>query len=173
MRRAELCQLKVEDIDSHRMVIHIRQGKGGKDRDVPLSANLLETLRAYWRWMRPQTYLFPGTVNNWRADRPITTKNVWIACVEAARRAGITKRVSPHLLRHSFATHLMENGADLLTVQTLLGHSNPKDTAIYLHLSERHLKAAGTPLDKAMLAPLEQVKRPRKPLQPTPVVQPR
>ncbi len=81
MRRAELCQLKVEDIDSHRMVIHIRQGKGGKDRDVPLSANLLETLRAYWRWMRPKIYLFPGTVNNWRADKPITTKNVWAACV--------------------------------------------------------------------------------------------
>jgi hypothetical protein len=135
-----LCQLKVEDTDSPRMVIHIRQGKGGKDRDVPLSANLLETLRAYWRWMRPKTYLFPGTVNNWRADKPITTKNVWLACVEAARRAGITKRVSPHLIRHSFATHLIENGADLLTVQTLLGHNDPKDTAIYLHLSERHLK---------------------------------
>jgi site-specific recombinase XerD len=173
MRRAELCQLKVEDIDSHRMVIHIRQGKGGKDRDVPLSANLLETLRAYWRWMRPQMYLFPGTVNNWRADKPITTKNVWAACVEAARRAGITKRVSPHLLRHSFATHLMENGADLLTVQALLGHADLKHTAIYLHLSERHLKAAGTPLDKAVLAPLEQVKRPRKPLKPTQVAKQR
>jgi site-specific recombinase XerD len=123
--------------------------------------------------MRPKIYLFPGTVNNWRADKPITTKNVWMACVEAARRAGITKRVSPHLLRHSFATHLMENGADLLTVQTLLGHSDLKDTAIYLHLSERHLKAAGTPLDKAVLAPLEQVKRPRKPLKPTPVAQQR
>jgi site-specific recombinase XerD len=143
MRRAELCQLKVEDIDSHRMVIHIRQGKGGKDRDVPLSANLLETLRAYWRWMRPKIYLFPGTVNNWRADKPITTKNVWEACAEAARRAGITKRVSPHLLRHSFATHLLENGADLLTVQALLGHTDLKHTAIYLHLSARHLKAAG------------------------------
>ena len=173
MRRAELCQLKVEDIDSHRMVIHIRQGKGGKDRDVPLSANLRETLRAYWRWMRPQTYLFPGTVNNWRADKPITTKNVWAACVEAAKRAGIAKRVSPHLLRHSFATHLMENGADLLTVQALLGHSDLKHTAIYLHLSERHLKAAGTPLDNAVLAPLEQVQRPRKPLKPTPVAKQR
>jgi integrase/recombinase XerD len=123
--------------------------------------------------MRPQTYLFPGTVNNWRADKPIITENVWMACVEAARRAGITKRVSPHLIRHSFSTHLMENGADLLAVQTLLGHSGLKDTAIYLHLSERHLKAAGTPLDKAVLAPLEQVKRPRKPLKPTPVAQQR
>jgi len=162
MRRAEMCQLKVEDLDSQRMVIHIRQGKGGKDRDVPLSGQLLETLRAYWRWMRPRTYLFPGTVNGSRADKPITTKVPWEACQEAAQRAGITKRVSPHLLRHSYATHLMENGADLLTVQALLGHADLKHTAIYLHLSERHLKAAGTPLDKATLAPLDQVKRSRK-----------
>ena len=162
MRRAELCKLKVEDIDSQRMLIHIRQGKGGKDRDVPLSPALLETLREYWRWMRPQTYLFPGTRKGWRADKPITSKVIWEACVEAAKDAGITKRVSPHLLRHSFATHLMENGADLPTVQALLGHTDLKPTSIYLHLSERHLKAAGTPLDKATLAPLDQVKRSRK-----------
>ena len=111
MRRAELCQLKVEDIDSPRMVIHIREGKGGKDRDVPLSLQLLETLRTYWRWMRPKTYLFPGTVNNWRADKPITTKNVWKACVEAAKGAGITKRVSPHLLRHYAASRTMPRGS--------------------------------------------------------------
>jgi integrase/recombinase XerD len=164
MRRTEVCQLKVEDIDSHRMVIHIRQGKGRKDRDVPLSPQLLDTLRAYWRWMRPNVYLFPGTVNNWRADKPVTSKVIWEACAEAAKRAGISKRVCPHLLRHSYATHLMENGADLLTVQALLGHTDLKHTAIYLHLSERHLKAAGTPLDKAELAPVNQVKRPRKPL---------
>ncbi|MBM4226065.1 MAG: integrase, partial [Gammaproteobacteria bacterium] len=120
-RRAELCQLKVEDIDGKRGVIHIRGGKCSKDRDVPLSPNLLETLRAYYRWMQPETYLFPGTVNGNRADKPITAKVVWEACMEAAKRAGITKRVNPHLLRHSFATHLMENGADLLTVKTLLG----------------------------------------------------
>ena len=82
----------------------------------------------------------------------------------SGKRAGITKRVSPHLLRHSYATHLMENGADLLTVQALLGHTDLKHTAIYLHLSQRHLKAAGTPLDQAVLAPVHQLKRPRKPL---------
>jgi len=159
IRRAELCQLKVADIDSQRMMVHIRQGKGQKDRDVPLSPALLETLRAYYRWMQPQTYLFPGTVKGWRTDQPITSKVVWEACREAAQRAGITKRVSPHLLRHSFATHQLENGADLPTLQALLGHTDLKPTSVYLHLSERHLKAAGTPLDKATLAPLDQVKR--------------
>jgi site-specific recombinase XerD len=147
MRRAELCRLKVEDIDSTRMLIHIRQGKGGKDRDVPLSPKALETLREYWRWMKPKTYLFPGTVNGSRADKPITPKVLWEACREAAQRAGITKAVRPHLLRHSFATHLVEGGADLPTVQALLGHADLKPTSIYLHLSERHLRAAGTPLD--------------------------
>ena len=83
-------------------------------------------------------------------------------CQEAAKRAGITKRVSPHLIRHSFATHLMENGADLPTVQALLGHTDLKPTSIYLHLSERHLKAAATPLDKVVLSPLDQVKRSRQ-----------
>jgi site-specific recombinase XerD len=162
MRRAELCQLKVEDIDGGRMVIHIRQGKGGKDRDVPLDPKLRETLREYYRWMRPKTYLFPGTEKGWRADKPITAKVPWEACREAAQRAGIAKRVSPHLLRHSFATHLIENGADLPTVQTLLGHADLRATSIYLHLSQRHLKAAGTPLDKIEVTALDQVKRSRK-----------
>ena len=107
MRRAELCRLKVEDIDSTRMLIHIRQGKGGKDRDVPLSPKALETLREYWRWMKPKTYLFPGTVNGSRADKPITPKVLWEACREAAQRAGITKAVRPHLLRHYAASRTM------------------------------------------------------------------
>jgi integrase/recombinase XerD len=162
MRRAEVCNLKVEDIDSARMVIHIRQGKGRRDRDVPLSPNLLETLREYWRWMKPKTYLFPGTVNGSRADKPITSKMLWAACQEAAQRAGIAKHVGPHLLRHSFATHLVEGGADLPTVQALLGHTDLKPTSIYLHLSERHLKAAGTPLDNAELLSLDRVKRSRR-----------
>ena len=85
LRRAELCHLKVCDIDSERMVIHVRQGKGGRDRDVLLTPKLLETLREYWRWMKPKTYLFPGTVNNWRADVPITEKIVWTAVAEAAK----------------------------------------------------------------------------------------
>ena len=162
VRRAELCALKVEDIDSKRMILHIRQGKRNRDRDVPLSPKLLETLREYWRWMRPKTYLFPGTKDGWRADKPITAKVLWTACREAAQRAGITKPVRPHLLRHSFATHLVEGGADLPTVQLLLGHSDLKATSIYLHLSERHLKAAGTPLDKLELSSTENVKRSRK-----------
>src|SRR5580700_5009072 len=162
MRRAEVCSLKVEDIDSDRMVIHIRQGKGRRDRDVPLSPKLLETLRAYWRWMKPKTYLFPGTVNGSRADKPVTAKMLWEACQEASRRAGIAKPVAPHLLRHSFATHLIEGGADLPTVQALLGHADLKPTSIYLHLSERHLKAPGTPLDNAERSSLDQIKRSRK-----------
>jgi integrase/recombinase XerD len=162
MRRAEMCNLKVEDIDSDRMIIHIRQGKGRRDRDVPLSPKLLETLREYWRWMRPKTFLFPGTVNGSRADKPITPKVLWEACREAAQRAGISKAVRPHLLRHRFATHLVESGADLPTVQLLLGHADLKPTSIYLHLSERHLKAAGTPLDHAQLSSPDQVKRSRR-----------
>ncbi len=162
MRRAELCHLKVEDIDSTRMIIHIRHGKRNRDRDVPLSPKLLETLREYWRWMKPKTYLFPGTKNGWRADKPITPKVLWEACREAAQAAGISKDVRPHLLRHSFATHQVENGADLPTVQLLLGHSDLKATSIYLHLSERHLKAAGTPIDKVEFSEPKQVKRSRK-----------
>ena len=162
MRRAELCHLKVADIDSVRMVIHIRHGKRSRDRDVPLSPKLLETLREYWRWMHPKTYLFPGTKNGWRADKPIAPKVLWEACREAAQAAGITKDVRPHLLRHSFATHLLENGADLPTVQLLLGHCDLKATSIYLHLSERHLKAAGTPIDNAEFSEPTQVKRSRK-----------
>ena len=106
MRRAELCHLKVEDIDSNRMIIHIRHGKRNRDRDVPLSPKLLDTLREYWRWMQPKTYLFPGTKNGWRADKPITPKVLWEACREAAKAAGIMKDVPPHLLRHSFATQI-------------------------------------------------------------------
>jgi integrase/recombinase XerD len=162
MRRAELCRLKVEDIDSTRMLIHIRQGKGGKDRDVPLSPKVLETLREYWRWMKPKTYLFPGTVNNWRADVPITPKVVWKAVNEAGKRAGIKKRVAPHLLRHSFATHMLEAGADLRTIQVLLGHAKIGDTALYLHLSKRHLQAVPSPLEAIEVSSPSEVKRSRR-----------
>lgn len=147
MRNAELRHLQVADIDSRRMLIHIRQGKGGRDRFVPLSATLLVTLRAYYRWMRPKTWLFPGTVDGWRADKPITPKVLWEACVVAARRAGLRKRCFPHLVRHSYATHLLESGADLRTIQLLLGHANVRHTVLYLHLSQRHLQAVANPLD--------------------------
>jgi integrase len=100
MRNCEVRHLQVKDIDSKSMLIHIQRGKGGRNRYVPLSPKLLETLREYWRWMKPKTWLFPGTVHNWRADKPLTPKVVWDACQFAARRAGIEKRVYPHLLRH-------------------------------------------------------------------------
>jgi integrase len=110
------CRLKVQDIDSQRMMIRINQGKGGRDREVPLSAKLLEILRVYFRWMQPATFLFPGTVKGVRADVPITPNVVWLACRQAAQRAGIKKRLSPHSLRHSCASHLLEAGADLCTI---------------------------------------------------------
>jgi site-specific recombinase XerD len=147
VRRAELCRLKVADIDSERMVLHIHEGKGGRDRDIPLSPKLLATLREYWRWMKPKTHLFPGMENNWRADVPVTTKVAWIAVTAAAKAAGITRRVSPHTLRHSYATHLLEAGADLRTIQVLLGHAKLADTTVYLHLSRRHLQAVPSPIE--------------------------
>jgi integrase/recombinase XerD len=162
VRRAELCNLKVSNIDSKRMVIRIERGKGGCDRDVPLSSTLLETLREYWRWMKPKTYLFPGTVNNWRADKPITPKVVWDAVQEAKKKAGIEKRVSPHTLRQCFATHLLEAGTDLRTIQVLLGHSDLKHTTVYLHLSRKHLQAVVNPLDTITISGPDKVKRSRK-----------
>src|SRR5260370_4053216 len=147
IRCSELCHLKVSDIDSERMVIPIHKGKGGRDRHVLLSPKLLETLREYWRWMKPKTYLFPGTVHNWRADVPITEKIVWTAVAEAAKHAGASKHVSPHALRHSFATHMLEARADLPTLQVLLGHAKLADTTVYLHLSRRHLQAVPSPLE--------------------------
>ena len=162
VRRAELCRLKVQDIDSQRMMIRINQGKGGRDREVPLSPKLLQTLRVYFRWMRPTTFLFPGTVKGVRADLPITPNVVWLACRQAAQRAGITKRLSPHSLRHSCASHLLEAGADLRTIQVLLGHSRLEHTLIYLHLSPKHLQAIPNPLDALQVSSLDGVQRSRR-----------
>jgi len=148
LRRSELLQLKVCDIDSQRMVLRVERGKGGNGREVPLSASLLAALRAYDRWMRPQTYLFPGTRDGWRADRPLTSKVVWEAVRFAATAAGIDRRVSPHTRRHSYATHLLEAGADLRTIQVLRGHADLTHTTVYLHLSQRHLQAAPNPLEQ-------------------------
>ncbi len=151
-RRAELTHLKVSDIDSQRMVIRIQGGKGRKDRDVMLSPKLLEELRAHWCRLqrKPSSWLFPGNRDH-RGDQPIDTKTVWHACKQAAKRAGIKKDVHPHTLRHSFATHLLEAGADLRTIQILLGHRDLEETTIYLHLSERHLNATASPLDSLKL----------------------
>jgi integrase/recombinase XerD len=162
VRRAELCRLKVQDIDSQRMMIRINQGKGGRDREVPLSPKLLETLRVYFRWMRPTTFLFPGTVKGVRADVPITPNVVWLACRQAAQRASITKPLSPHSLRHSCASHLLEAGADLRTIQVLLGHSRLEHTLIYLHLSPKHLQAIPNPLDALEVSSLDGVQRSRR-----------
>ena len=144
------------------MMIHVREGKGGRDRDVLLSPKLLETLREYWRWMKPKTWLFPGMVNNWRADVPVDTKVVWEAVRQARTRAGIKKRVTPHTLRHSFATHMLEAGADLRTIQVLLGHAKLADTTVYLHLSRRHLQAVASPLESLDVSKPDEAKRSRK-----------
>lgn len=111
LRRAELCHLRVSDIDSPRMVIHIHKGKGNRDRDVPLSPKLLETLRAYWRWKKPQTWLFPSR-GQADAETPITVKTVYFAVRQAAKRAGLQKRISPHTLRHYAASRTMPRGTE-------------------------------------------------------------
>jgi integrase/recombinase XerD len=159
MRRSELAHLKVGDIDGQRMIIRVVAGKRGKDRDLPLSPALLETLREYWRWRKPKLYLFPTRTFGRRLDQPISDKTVWIACSEAARHAGIHKRVTPHTLRHSWATHLLEAGTDLRTIQVLLGHDDLETTAQYLHLSQRHLQAVTNPLDTLTLSSSENVSR--------------
>lgn len=168
LRRSELRRLKVGNIDSQRMLLRVEHGKGGIDRDVPLSPQLLETLREYWRWMRPTTYLFPGTVNGWRADKPITSKVVWEAVHDAALKTGIRKRVTPHTLRHTYATHLLEAGADLRTIQVLLGHADLSHTTVYLHLSQKHLQAAPNLLEQIQVSGTDRVKRSRKLHKPEP-----
>jgi len=152
LRCAELTHLKVSDVDSKRMVIHVHGGKNRKDRDVMLSPKLLDELRNHWRRLRQKTsdWLFPG--NRWHtADYPIDEKTPRHACQGAARRAGLSHAIHPHTLRHCFATHLLEAGADLRTIQILLGHSSLKETTIYLHLSKRHLSTTPSPLDSLPL----------------------
>jgi site-specific recombinase XerD len=131
----------------------VHEGKGGKDRDIVLSPNLYQELRAHYRRLarKPAVWLFPG--GRWHtADYPISDKVVWHACRESAKRAGVNKPLHPHTLRHCFATHLLEAGADLRTIQLLLGHSDLRETMIYLHLSKRHMGATASPLDALSLA---------------------
>jgi site-specific recombinase XerD len=134
------------------MIIHIQGGKGRKDRDVMLSPTLLEALREYWRGLRckPTHWLFPGGRSH-TGNRHISPKTAWHACEMAAQRSGIRKKIHPHTLRHCFATHLLEAGADLRTIQILLGHRDLEETTIYLHLSQRHLNATASPLDSLKL----------------------
>jgi integrase/recombinase XerD len=143
LRVSEACHLTLADIDSRRMVIHVQQAKGRKDRDVMLSPVLLDALRQYWKQSQPKHWLFPG----YGPNNPITTKAVFLMIRKAAIRAKITKTVSPHVLRHSFATHLLETGTDIRTIQLLLGHADLKTTVIYLHLSQRHIQQTASPLD--------------------------
>jgi integrase/recombinase XerD len=143
LRRSEAAHLRVNDIDSARMTITVRQGKGQKDRLVMLSPVLLQTLRQYWRHNKPKQWLFPGD----KPDQPISDNDIFAVFHNAVRHAGITKKVSPHSLRHSFATHLLESGTNLRTIQVLLGHRSLKTTARYLHVSQQHVRATASPLD--------------------------
>ena len=148
-RRAEIVNLQLVDIDKSMERIHIREGKGGKDREVPLSSRLYEELRQHYRRLqrKPAVWLFPGGRHH-SSDEPISDKVLWLACRSAAERAGIRKSVHPHTLRHCFATHLYDAGTDICTIQKLLGHYDLKETARYIHLSNRHMKNLVNPLDQ-------------------------
>lgn len=143
LRVSEATHLKVSDIDSQRMVLRIDQGKGRKDRYVMLSAPLLEVLREYWRARRPPTWLFPGP----DSANPISRAAVNAAVKKATSSAKIGGRVYPHLLRHCFATHLLENGANLVVIQKLLGHRSLRSTEIYTHVAKNYLQQTASPLD--------------------------
>ncbi len=147
LRIGELLHLRVTDINSARMVIHVRQGKGAKDRLVPLSQRLLDDLRGYWKQYRPTTWLFPGTFT----DRALTASNVQRLCQRLVTRAGIGKPATPHTLRHSYATHLLEAGVDVVTLQKLLGHRDLSTTAHYLHLTTDRLRQTPSLLDLLVL----------------------
>jgi len=143
LRVSELVHLKVSDIDSPRMVIRVEQGKGRKDRYVPLSAALLPVLRQYYKITRPADWLFPGQY----PGRPLTRESVDRVFQKAKKAAGITKNVTVHSLRHCFATHLLEKGADIRTIQQLLGHRSLSSTQIYTHVAKNYVNRAGSPLD--------------------------
>ena len=143
MRVREITCLRVNDIDSRRMVIRVVQGKGKKDRYVMLSPRLLVVLRAYWLQARPTDWLFPGE----KPGKPLSASGVRRACTQAKSASGLKKHVTPHMLRHSFATHLLEGGTDLRTIQVLLGHNSPRTTARYTHVTLQHLQGTQSPLD--------------------------
>jgi integrase/recombinase XerD len=152
LRCSELRHLKVEDIDSQRMVIHVRNGKGRIPRDIALSPVLLERLRIYFRQYRPKDWLFPTKPHS---DSLMEDRSFRYVCRAAAKRVGIKRRVHPHLLRHACATHMLDAGADLRTIQVLLGHANIATTARYLHVSIQRLQAVRSPFDALPLAPID------------------
>ena len=149
LRVSEIVRLRVSDIDRKRGLIHIRGGKGRKDRYVPLSKVALEHLAIYWRAERPRPWLFPGA----RRGRHLTTRSVQKALKQAVQRVGISKPVSVHTLRHSFATHLLEDGTDLRYVQEILGHKRPETTMIYTHVMQKDIQRIRSPLDTMNLEP--------------------
>jgi site-specific recombinase XerD len=152
LRVSEATHLKVSDLDRERKVIHVRAGKGRKDRQVMLSGQLREVLVAYWRWKRPADWLFPGA----KPGCPLARETVFETCRKAARRAGIAKPVHPHSLRHAFATHLLDDGVSLVVIQALLGHRNLKTTARYLHVSDVVVRTTRSPLE--MLGSLDLIR---------------
>ena len=149
LRLGEVLRLKVTDIDSGQMVIRVERGKGGKDRTVMLAASLLETLRAYWKQKKPRTWLFPGQ----GGERPLNPTMVQRAFTVAKQAARINKPVSFHSLRHSFATHLMESGVNVRTIQVLLGHRSLGTTERYTHVAGAYLRETRSPLDRLREAP--------------------
>jgi integrase/recombinase XerD len=148
LRAGESVHLKLEDIDSSRMLVHVRRGKGAKDRYTLLAPSMLPVLRDYYRKYRPRTWLFEGV----RSGKPYSVRSVEKVFEQARARAGIVKPVSVHTLRHSFATHLLEQGVDIRLIQELLGHVRLKTTEIYLHISEKTLKEVKSPLERVMNA---------------------
>ena len=151
LRVSEVVALKVSDIDSQRMTLRVEQGKGQRDRYVMLSPQLLEWLRDWWRAARPQGWLFPGM----DPINPMTERHLCSVVSAAAREAGIAKRVSPHTLRHSFATHLLEQGVDIRVIQVLLGHAKLETTALYTRVAVNTIRVVASPLDKLGLKPME------------------
>lgn len=153
LRISETARLKITDIDSSRMLIRVDQGKGNKDRHTLLSQKALETLREYWKEYRPKEWLFPRDTN---ALEPVPVATIHMVFARAKRQANLRKPASCHTLRHSFATHLLEAGVDLHTIQLLLGHSSIRTTTVYLHVSKKNLANVVSPLD------LDQPRKPRK-----------
>lgn len=149
LRATELAELRVSDIDSKRMMIRVREGKGDKERFVPLSEVLLEVLRGYWRTYRPKTWLFPQDGE----DAPISRRSVHRIVRKAAKVAGIERSVAPHCLRHSYATHLLDAGTNLRVIQCVLGHSSIQSTQRYMHVSMAMLRQAKSPLDSLAVTP--------------------
>lgn len=162
LRISEATHLKLTDIDSARMVLRVDQGKGRKDRYVMLSPRLLEALRVYWKSARPTTWLFPGEL----PGQPITRDAVGQACQKAHRASGIQKPVTPHSLRHAFATHLLESGTDVRTIQLLLGHRSLATTSRYLKVATSTVCATTSPFDllPKVTAPQLPTLRPRAPV---------